>query len=167
MRGIVTRHESLRTRFGDEHGVPFQTVDPPPETWDLPVTDGTEESVQDWIDGQVREEFDLRNHPPYRFALLRLGPEEHVLSIVWHHIVIDGWSSRQFAEELTARYTDPDGSEFPELTLQPADFAAWQRLWLLSDGPAKQIDYWHSAVDGMEPLEWRTDRQRPSAPTGA
>ncbi|MET8005333.1 non-ribosomal peptide synthetase [Nonomuraea glycinis] len=167
LRGIVARHESLRTRFGDEHGVPFQTVDPPPETFDLPVTDGTEESVQDWIDGQVREEFDLRNSPPYRFALLRLGPEEHVLSIVWHHIVIDGWSSRQFAEELTARYTDPSGAEFPPLPLQPADFAAWQRLWLLSEEPAKQMDYWRAALDGMEPLEWRTDRQRPSAPTGA
>ncbi|MEV0611820.1 amino acid adenylation domain-containing protein [Nonomuraea sp. NPDC050404] len=167
LRGIVARHESLRTRFGDEHGVPFQRVDPPPETWDLPVSDGTEESVQDWIDGQVREEFDLRNHPPYRFALLRLGPDDHVLSIVWHHIVIDGWSSRQFAEELTARYSDPGGAEFPELALQPADFAAWQRLWLLSEEPAKQIGYWHSALDGMEPLEWRTDRQRPSAPTGA
>ncbi|MFI9840999.1 amino acid adenylation domain-containing protein [Nonomuraea sp. NPDC051941] len=167
LRGIVARHESLRTRFGDEHGVPFQTVDPPPETWDLPVTDGTEESVQDWIDGQVREEFDLRNSPPYRFALLRLGPEDHVLSIVWHHIVIDGWSSRQFAEELTARYTDPSGAEFPPLALQPADFAAWQRLWLLSEEPAKQVEHWRSALDGMEPLELRADRQRPSAPTGA
>ncbi|MEV0752909.1 amino acid adenylation domain-containing protein [Streptosporangium sp. NPDC050280] len=167
LRGIVARHESLRTRFGDEHGVPFQVVDPPPETWDLPVTDGTEESVQEWIDAQVREEFDLRNKPPYRFAVLRLGPEDHVLSIVWHHIVIDGWSSRQFAEELTARYTDPSGSQFPELSLQPADFAAWQRLWLLSEEPAKQIDSWRSALDGMEPLEWRGDRERPSAPTGA
>ncbi|GAA1548461.1 hypothetical protein GCM10009678_33920 [Actinomadura kijaniata] len=166
-RGIVARHESLRTRFGDEHGVPFQTIDPPPGTWELPVTDGTEESVQDWIDGQAREEFDLRNEPPYRFALLRLGPEDHVLSIVWHHIVIDGWSSRQFAEELTARYADPGGAEFPELALQPADYAAWQRLWLLSEEPAKQIEYWRSALDGMEPLEWRTDRQRPSSPTGA
>ncbi|MER6825526.1 amino acid adenylation domain-containing protein [Streptosporangium sp. NPDC000563] len=167
LRGIVARHESLRTRFGDEHGVPFQVVDPPPETWELPVVDGTEESVQEWIDAQVREEFDLRNRPPYRFAVLRLGPEDHVLSIVWHHIVIDGWSSRQFAEELTARYTDPSGSQFPELSLQPADFAAWQRLWLLSEEPAKQIDSWRSALDGMEPLEWRGDRERPSAPTGA
>ncbi|MGC5016593.1 non-ribosomal peptide synthetase [Streptosporangium sp. DT93] len=167
LRGIVTRHESLRTRFGDEHGVPFQLVDPPPETWELPVTDGSEDSVQEWIDAQVREEFDLRNKPPYRFAVLRLGPEDHVLSIVWHHIVIDGWSSRQFAEELTARYSDPSGAEFPELDLQPVDFAAWQRLWLLSEDPARQIDHWRSTLDGMESLEWRTDRQRPSAPTGA
>jgi hypothetical protein len=168
--GIVARHESLRTRFGDEHGVPFQTIDPPPETWQLPVTEGTDgsdEAVQKWIDEQVREEFDLRNHPPYRFGLLRLGAEDHVLSIVWHHIVIDGWSSRQFAEELTARYTDPSGAEFPPLALQPADYAAWQRLWLLSEEPAKQMDYWHSTLHGMEPLEWRTDRQRPAAPTGA
>ncbi|MEU4831260.1 amino acid adenylation domain-containing protein [Streptosporangium sp. NPDC023615] len=167
LRGIVARHESLRTRFGDEHGVPFQVVDPPPETWELPVADGTEDSVQEWIDAQVREEFDLRNKPPYRFAVLRLGPEDHVLSIVWHHIVIDGWSSRQFAEELTARYTDPSGSDFPELDLQPVDFAAWQRLWLLSEDPARQIDYWRSTLEGMEPLEWRADHQRPSAPTGA
>nr|WP_062331756.1 non-ribosomal peptide synthetase [Herbidospora sakaeratensis] len=167
LRGIVTRHESLRTRFGDEHGVPFQTVDPPPEKWDLPVTDGTEAGIQEWIDGQVREEFDLRNHPPYRFGLLRLGDGDHVLSIVWHHIVIDGWSSRQFAEELTARYADPEGARFPDLTLHPADFAAWQRLWLLSEEPAKQIESWRTALEGMEPLEWRGDRERPSAPTGA
>lgn len=166
LRGIVTRHESLRTRFGDEHGVPFQAVDPPPETWDLPVTDGTEESIQDWIDEHVREEFDLRNGPPYRFGLLRLGPEDHVLSIVWHHIVIDGWSSRQFADELTTRYGDPD-AEFEPITLHPADYAAWQRLWLLSDEPEKQVDFWHSSLDGMEPLELRGDRARPSAPTGA
>ncbi|MGH3870458.1 MAG: non-ribosomal peptide synthetase [Pseudonocardiaceae bacterium] len=167
LRRIVTQHESLRTRFGDEHGVPFQTVDPPPETCDLPVTDGTEESIQDWIDGHVREEFDLRNGPPYRFGLLRLGREDHVLSIVWHHIVIDGWSSRQFADELTARYRDPSGAEFEPITLQPADYATWQRLWLLSDEPAKQVDYWRSSLDGMEPLEIRGDRARPSAPTGA
>ncbi|MCE7003035.1 amino acid adenylation domain-containing protein [Kibdelosporangium philippinense] len=166
LRGIVGRHESLRTRFGDEHGVPFQAVDPPPETWELPVIDGTEESVQDWIDQHVREEFDLRNGPPYRFGLMRLGPEDHVLSIVWQHIVIDGWSSRQFADELTARYSDPSGAQFEPITLQPADYAAWQRLWLLSDEPEKQVDYWRSSLDGMEPLEIRGDRARPSAPTG-
>ncbi len=165
-RGIVSRHESLRTRFGDEHGVPFLTIDPPPETWDLPVEDGTEDSVQEWIDAQVRPPFDLREGRPYRFALLRLGPEDHVLSIVWHHIVIDGWSSRQFAEELTERYADPDGAAFPELTLQPADYAAWQRLWLLSEEPAKQIDYWRETLDGIEPLNVRGDRPRPAAPTG-
>ncbi|MBP2329032.1 amino acid adenylation domain-containing protein [Kibdelosporangium banguiense] len=165
-RGIVTRHESLRTRFGDEHGVPFQAVDPPPETWDLPVTDGTEESIQDWIDQHVRAEFDLRNGPPYRFGLLRLGPEDHVLSIVWHHIVIDGWSSRQFADELATRYSDP-GAEFEPITLHPADYAAWQRLWLLSEEPEKQVEYWRSTLDGMEPLEIRGDWPRPSAPTGA
>jgi amino acid adenylation domain-containing protein len=167
LRGIVTRHESLRTRFGDEHGVPFQTVDPPPETWDLPIENGTEASIQDWIDEQVRPPFDLRNGTPYRFTLLRLGSDDHVLSIVWHHIVIDGWSARQFAEELTARYVDPEGSEFSPIPLQPADYAAWQRLWLLSEEPAKQIAYWREVLEGSEPLEVRGDRPRPSAPTGA
>lgn len=165
LHGIVARHESLRTSFGDEHGVPFQTIREDPGGWELPVEEGSEDHIQEWIDGQVRPELNLRESP-YRFALLRLGDEDHVLSIVWHHIVIDGWSARQFAEELEVRYANPQ-TEFTELNLHPADYAAWQRVWLLSEEMQEQVEFWKERLDGVEPLALRGDRERPAAPTGA
>lgn len=168
--GLVTRHESLRTRFMSEDGVPYQVIDPPPHTWSVPVSDGSGIRIQDWIDAEASMPFDLENEPPCRFSLLRVAPDDHILLMVWHHIVVDGWSARQISEELAVRYAAARrgaAAKFPELAVQPADHAAWQRRWLLGGEAAEEIDYWRETLAGVIPLEFPSDRARPVQPTGA
>ncbi len=170
IRGLVARHEGLRTRFVNEEGVPYQTIDPPPQAFSLSVLDGNGVSVQDWIDAAASAPFDLEKGPVCRFSLLRVAPGDHVLMLVWHHIVIDGWSARHIFDELGARYASArrrDAAAFSELTVQPADHAAWQRRWLGSGEAAKQIGYWRALSAGAVPLDFPADRPRPPRPTGA
>ena len=167
--GVVARNESLRSRFGDEHGVPYQVIDAAPEQWPLPVHGGTEETIADWIEAGVRTPFDLETGPLFRSSLLRMADDDHVLLLVWHHIVTDGWSARLFLEEMATRYAaglSGTAVTLPDLVVQPADYAAWQRRWLLGDDPAKQVDYWRDTLAGLESLELPTDRPRPVQPTG-
>ncbi|WP_432841893.1 non-ribosomal peptide synthetase [Dactylosporangium sp. CA-092794] len=170
LHATVARHESQRTRFGDEHGVPYQIIDPPPATWPLPVDEGTEDAIREWIDAGVNAPFDLANGPLLRSSLLRIAPDDHVLLLVWHHIITDGWSVKLFADELTARYSaarSGAGPALPEPAVQPADHAAWQRRWLTGDEAAGQTEFWRGALAGLEPLELPTDRPRPVRPTAA
>ncbi|WP_432994350.1 non-ribosomal peptide synthetase [Dactylosporangium sp. CA-233914] len=165
LRATVARHESQRTRFGDEHGVPYQIIDPPPEAWPLPIQDGADASLDGWIDAGVRVPFDLEAGPLLRSSLLRIAPDDHVLLLVWHHIVIDGWSVKLLTEEIAARYGG--APERPGPALQPADHAAWQRRWLGGEDAARQIGHWRAALAGLEPLDLPTDRPRPAQPSGA
>jgi amino acid adenylation domain-containing protein len=168
--GLVARHEGLRTRFGDEDGVPYQIIDPAPLTWSLPVSDGAQTSIQHWVDATAWAPFDLAKGPVCRFSLLRIAPDDHVLIMVWHHIVNDGWSTRLMSEELAARYAAArrgTDAALPDLVIQPADHAAWQRPWLLGDEAAGQVGYWREALADAPPLEFPADRPRPAQPTGA
>ncbi len=170
VRGLVARHESLRTRFGDDRGVPYQIIDPAPAAWVLPVSDGDEKSVQDWADAAAAVPFDLGKEPACRFSLLRVAPDDHVLVLVWHYIVSDGWSARRISEELAALYEAAHrGAKvpLPGLATQPADHAAWQGDWLLSEECASQIGHWREVLDGADFLEFPTDRPRPAQPTRA
>src|SRR5207302_9803099 len=79
---------------------------------------------------EARRPFVLARGPLLRVTLLRLGAEDHVLVVVLHHIVSDGWSTGVLIEELTRLYTafaEGRPSPLPELPVQYADFAAWQR----------------------------------------
>ncbi|MQA25322.1 MAG: amino acid adenylation domain-containing protein, partial [Micromonosporaceae bacterium] len=168
--GLVARHEGLRTRFGSERGVPFQVVDAAPGSWPLPVTDGGAWSVQGWVDAQARLPFELELGPVVRSSLLRVAGDDHVLSLVMHHIVADGWSVGRISDELAGRYAaecEGRSAALPELSVQPADHAAWQRRWLVGDEVASHLDYWRRTLDGAEELDLPTDRPRPAAPTGA
>jgi amino acid adenylation domain-containing protein len=168
---LVKRHECLRTRFGDEHGVPYQVIDPAPDEWPLPVADGAEETMQAWIDGEAAAPFDLYDGPVFRSSVLRIAPDDHVLMLVWHLIVSDTWSARLISDELAAIYSAArNGSapvSLPALDLQQADFAAWQRRWLVGEEMSRQVDFWHEALAGIEPLDFPADHPRPPVPTGA
>lgn len=168
--GLVEQHESLRTRFGSEDGVPYQVIDPSAHMWSVPVSDGSGICIQDWIDAGASIPFDLEKGPLYRLSLLRIAPDDHVLLMVWHHIIVDGWSARQISEELAVRYAAARrgaAAGLPELAVQPADHAAWQRRWLLGNEAAEEIDYWRETLAGVVPLEFPLDRPRPVQPTGA
>ncbi|HKN51653.1 MAG TPA: amino acid adenylation domain-containing protein, partial [Amycolatopsis sp.] len=163
LTALVARHESLRTTFDtiDGHGV--QVVHEPFDV-ELPVSDFDEESLTQ----EAHRPFDLRTGPLVRARLFRETSGEHVLVLVLHHIVTDGWSSGVLISELDTLYTAfvrGEEPQLPELSVQYADFAVWQRKSL--DGPrlAGQLEHWRDRLAGAQPLELPTDRPRPPVRT--
>ncbi|WP_345144775.1 amino acid adenylation domain-containing protein, partial [Dactylosporangium darangshiense] len=162
--GLVARHEVLRTRLvAGEDGVPYQVIDPAPERFDLPVVDLTGEpdpvaAAQAWLDADAVVPFDLATGPLFRVALVRVMPEQHVLSLAMHHVVSDEWSAGILQRELEALYA---GAELPALPVQYADFAVWQRRWLTGEVLDRQLRFWRERLDGLPVLELPTDRPRP------
>ncbi|TWP50722.1 amino acid adenylation domain-containing protein [Lentzea tibetensis] len=152
--GLVARHEALRTTFrsADGHGV--QVVHPPAPV-EIPVVTG---DVGELLARAATTPFDLTTGPLLRPLLIRVSPDEHVLALTMHHIVTDGWSGGLIMEELCALYA---GEELPELPVQYADFAAWQRSLPL----VPQLDYWRAQLAGVTALELPTDRPRPPVHT--
>ncbi|MEV7227972.1 amino acid adenylation domain-containing protein [Polymorphospora sp. NPDC051019] len=170
LRGLVVRHEGLRTRFGNDHGVPYQVIDPAPDDWPLTVVDAGDRSVHEWVQEQARVPFDLETGPMFRTPLLRVAPDDHVLLLLMHHIVIDGWSVGLITTELADRYDAAVTGrtlDLPELAIQPADHAAWQRRWLAEEVGEKQLAYWREQLEGAEDLDFPLDRPPPATPTGA
>ncbi len=170
LHALVVRHEALRTRFTDHGGLPRQVIDPPPQQLPLPVTDITPAQVQAWAAGQVNQPMDLARGPLARFALARTGPGQHVLVLVVHHIIGDGWSARIVAGELSQLYTaDTTGTTaaLVPLAIQPADHAAWQRRWLAGAELDRQLGFWQETLAGLPTVDFPADRPRPAQPTGA
>ena len=169
---VVRRHEVLRTRFPAVDGRPRAVVDPP-EPFLLPVVDLSALPAEERARTsrlrqreEARAPFDLAAGPLLRAVLLRLGPEEHVLLAGMHHIVSDGWSTGVLMREVDALYAAfrrGEPSPLPELPVQYADFAAWQREWLRGESLEGQLGYWRERLAGAPPLlELPTDRPRPA-----
>ena len=172
---IVARHEALRTVFATAEGEPYQVVQPPRpldlESLDLSELDGTarEAALAEALAETAGRPFDLSAHWPIRARLVRLGPVDHVLLIVTHHIASDGWSNGVFFRELGALYdTLSTGrpAPLPPLAVQYGDFAVWQRRRLAGGELDRQLAYWRRQLAGL-PAEVTlpTDRPRPVAPT--
>ena len=116
--------------------------------------------------------FDLARGPLVRTALVRLAPEWHLLILVLHHIIADGWSVKVFLRELAALYSAFAGERrdaagpLPELPLQYFDFARWQRRRLTGELLAAQLAYWRQALGGAPShLALPADRPRPAVPS--
>ncbi|MEA2604640.1 MAG: hypothetical protein QOF89_5632, partial [Acidobacteriota bacterium] len=170
--GIVGRHESLRTRFLEEGGEPRQVI-AEPAVLSLPLVDlsslaaGTrEEEVHRVARAEARRPYDLACGPLARFALLRLGGQENVLLAGMHHIVSDGWSMGIFVRELGAIYRSEARNEaaaLPELPIQYADYASWQRQWLSGEAIADRLAWWKRQLGGApQVVELPLDRPRPA-----
>ncbi|MFC4048008.1 condensation domain-containing protein, partial [Dactylosporangium siamense] len=150
LAALVARHEVLRTRLvADEHGVPWQVIDPAPERFDLPVVDELGPQVP----------FDLAAGPLFRASLLRVSADEHVLALSMHHVVGDEWSAPILRRELETLYA---GAALPPMPVQYADFAVWQRQWLTGDVLAGQVGFWRDRLAGAPTLDLPTDRPRPA-----
>jgi len=121
--------------------------------------------VSAWAEEDARRRFDLTKGPLLRANLLRLGETEHVLLVTIHHIISDGWSVGVFVRELAAlyeAYTAGRPSPLQELSIQYADFAAWQRDWLQGERLEEQLSYWRAQLsDAPQLLKLPTDRPRP------
>ncbi|MFL6199517.1 MAG: amino acid adenylation domain-containing protein [Thermoanaerobaculia bacterium] len=163
LREIVRRHEVLRTSFPAAEGEPCQAI---ASSWeiDLPLVDlsglaGREAAARELIARESLRPFDLARGPLLRVLLVRVEERSHLLLFVLHHAVSDGWSTAIFVRELAA--LSAPGPELPELPIQYADFAVWQRDWLSGEVLAEQIAYWRERLRGAPPvLDLPTDRPR-------
>jgi len=167
---IVRRHESLRTWFKIIDGQPVQIIEPcqPPGLIrvDLPDSGSDERELKalQLITEVVQRPFDLRGGPLLRASLLKLGSAEHMLVLVMHHIVSDGWSMGIFSEELAALYAAYcAGGESPleELPIQYADYALWQREYLSGESLATDLSYWKQQLADLPQQTLVTDFPRP------
>src|SRR5207244_3653475 len=114
---------------------------------------GREAAARARAAAEAERPFDLAAGPLLRAALLRLGPEEHVLLLTLHHIVADGWSLGVLVREVAALYPaalagDPAGAGLPPLAVQYPDYAVWQRGWLSGEVLARQLGYWRARLAG-------------------
>jgi acyl carrier protein len=165
---VVARHEPLRTVFIGVEGRPRQRVLPPAGVR-LPFTDlaGDREALSRLMAEEVDRPFDLAAGPPFRAAAYRLGPDEVVLLWVVHHIAFDGWSMGVLLRELGVAYDAVSSGlpvDLPELPVQYADFASWQREWLRSGEEERQLGYWRRRLAGAPAfIDLPTDRPRPTA----
>ncbi|HEU4327751.1 MAG TPA: amino acid adenylation domain-containing protein, partial [Roseiflexaceae bacterium] len=168
---LVARHESLRTRFPQEQSQPRQEILPAAP---LPLThtdlsglpdDERLEHALAYVRAAIQQPFDLERGPLLRAELLALADDDHILVLMLHHIVSDGWSLEVLLRDLHALYTDklhgrPD--TLPPLPIQYADYAIWQRSWLESGLLKTQLEYWRAQLAGLQPLDLPTDFPRPA-----
>ncbi|MFJ1596419.1 amino acid adenylation domain-containing protein [Streptomyces sp. NPDC088261] len=174
---VVGRHESLRTVFGQtgerDGGQAYQRVLPADGVRvGLPVTPATGETVGALLTAESERVFDLTSDLPFRARLFALGEREHVLLVVMHHIVSDGWSYQPLMRDLSTAYTTRSRGERPSwepLTAQYADYALWHRGLLgdpADDGSvgARQLGFWkRTLADLPEEVTLPAVRQRPTA----
>lgn len=169
---VIRRHASLRTRFTEIDGRPEMVIQA-----ELPVhlslmairstrDEDRDAKAQRVLEMEAQRSFDLTEGPLFRFTLLRLGEREHILLVVLHHIVSDGWSMNVLVREVTALYAaDVEGraAELPSLPIQYADYALWQREWLKGPVFDQQLAYWRQRLGAeSKVLRLPTDRPRPA-----
>ncbi|MGZ3461589.1 MAG: condensation domain-containing protein, partial [Archangium sp.] len=167
---LVRRHESLRTTFRSEAGQPLQVISPslslPLEVVDLSglPCEQREAELRRLAQEDAQRPFNLSTGPLLRTHLLRLSDSEHVLLLNLHHIISDGWSTGVLVRELAALYEahlQGNSAPLPELMVQYADYAVWQRQWQ-SEVLEQQLSYWKQQLAGVpQALELPTDKPRP------
>jgi amino acid adenylation domain-containing protein/FkbH-like protein len=173
---VVSRHEALRTSFKYQDGHLTQVI-APPVPLELRLTDlrsatieDREEQARRWVATQAQEPFDLARGPLFRASLAQLSETEHILTVVTHHSVSDGWSMALFFKELGIAYqsfsTGQPAQNLPELPVQYADFAHWQRNWMTGEVLEKELVFWKERLMGAPAaLELPTDHLEPEQPT--
>jgi amino acid adenylation domain-containing protein len=171
LQKIIQRHEALRTNFATIEGNPVQVIKPE-SNWQLTLVNGKDspkyreyQEIKKWLEIHSHQPFDLANDSLIRATLLKLSDTEYFLLICLHHIVSDGWSMGVFIEELTTLYNAyTKGLEplLPELPIQYADFAIWQREYLQGEIRQNQLNYWQKQLAAAPALlHLPTDRPRP------
>ncbi|TCP59315.1 amino acid adenylation domain-containing protein [Tumebacillus sp. BK434] len=175
INGLLARHESFRTVFRDGENGPVQLI--VPHAWSelhsidlrsLPA-EQREAVLNQQVQAEADTAFDLSAGPLVRFRLWQTAEQEHVLLLTLHHIISDGWSRGIFTQELADRYgriVQGGTADLPELPLQYADFAVWQREWMQGEELQKQLTYWKKQLGGELPmLQLPTDHPRPAIQT--
>lgn len=169
---IVRRHDVLRTSFQITDGQPVQVIHPElsirVDVEDLQQLspEEQEQALQTLVTAQTEQPFDLTQAPLWRFVLIKLSEQEHVLLRTIHHMIFDGWSHNAFLRELGVLYDTFSGGQgptLPELSVQYADYAHTQRQWLQGEVLQSQLHYWSERFqDAVPALQLPVDRP----PTG-
>ncbi len=170
---LIARHETLRTTLSeDENGNPVQIVTSR-QNFSLPTVDLStspaslrEDEARGKIIEQARAPFDLQHGPLFRASLLRLNADDHILSFIFHHSIVDGWSMsiliREIASVYEALLLDRPVS-LPELSLQYGDYATWHQDWLKGERVQTLLTYWKKQLEGAPAvLELPADLTRPA-----
>jgi amino acid adenylation domain-containing protein len=171
---IVERHDVLRTTFTMIDNQPMQVIAPrlslpllKSDVSHLPESERNVETRR--LCEEALRPFNLERGPLIRASLVRLAEEEHLLCLTMHHIVSDGWSLGVLIGELATLYenfVEGTTSSLPELPIQYADFAVWQRQWLRGAELERQLKYWREHLGDNTPvLELPTDKPRLPVPT--
>ena len=167
---VAKRHEALRTTFTVTDGTPAQVILPEVRLT-LPVVNlshlsetESEAETHRLITEYAQRPFDLSEAPLLRALLLKLSHNKHVFLTI-HHLIADAWSIGILFDELSIfydMYSAGKSSELPELPVQYADFAVWQRQWLQGKALESQISYWKQQLgDNLSVVELPTDHPRP------
>jgi amino acid adenylation domain-containing protein/thioester reductase-like protein len=169
---VIRRHEILRTAIPTENGRPHQVI-AAEYTLKMPVLDISgipenrrETTLSELLSEEAEIPFDISTLPLLRVKLIRLDETQHVLLVTMHHIISDGWSMGVFIRECSGYYrgfSEGVESRLPDLAIQYADFAYWQRQALTKETLAKSLDYWRQVLrDAPELLDLPFDRPRPA-----
>jgi amino acid adenylation domain-containing protein/non-ribosomal peptide synthase protein (TIGR01720 family) len=171
---VVRRHEILRTIFVTNNDSAVQSI-VPSLTVPLRVNDLTHMPESErWPEAlrlagaDAQQPFDLATGPLLRVGLIRVAEEEHLLLLAMHHIISDGWSMGIFMQELTTlyvAYAEGRESPLPELPIQYADYAVWQREQFAGGAMEEGMNYWRGQLEGVSVLELPTDQPRPRVQT--
>ena len=169
---IARRHEILRTSFELRGGEPVQVISDQPKLKlsKIDLSKRKSPTSQDvfhkFVDGDVQRPFDLVQAPLLRTTLIRLNSDEHILIVVAHHIIFDGWSLDIFLDELETLYKAYSlgrNSPLLDIPIQYADFAYWQRKQMHTNHLEEQLKFWQTRLAGEIPaLELPLDRSRKS-----
>jgi len=174
LEAIVRRHEPLRTLFTAFDGRPAQVIlDSAEVDWEEEdlrhvAAARREEAARRRLEEEVRRPFDLQRERPMRARLLRIGDEDHLLALVFHHVAVDGGSLSVFLDELAALYPALRAGtpvSLPEVRTPYSDIAALQHR---QDPSRMEADlaYWRRKLENATTvLDWPADRPRPAAPT--
>ncbi|MEM9272766.1 MAG: amino acid adenylation domain-containing protein [Cyanobacteria bacterium P01_F01_bin.143] len=168
---IIQRHEILRTNFKLVEEQPVQKIAPSLELTlpliDLRSLEAREKQAKllSLANDETMKPFNLSCDPLLRITLIHVAEAEYVVLLTIHHIISDAWSIGIFIQELTILYeafSQGQLNPLPELPIQYADFAIWQRQWLKEEVLDKQLSYWKQQLKNHPPvLQLPTDRPRP------
>ena len=166
---VVRRHEILRTTLAEIDGEPRQII-APPSAVSVPLIDLSEleeaeqqAELRRHMEQAADERFDLARGPLLKIELVKLADDEHVLIMTLHHIITDGWSTGVLINEVGAIYeafVSRRESPLPELPIQYADYAIWQRQRLQGEVLEELLDYWRVQLAGAPALNLPADYSR-------
>ncbi|MEX3526046.1 MAG: amino acid adenylation domain-containing protein [Burkholderia sp.] len=178
---VVEAHESLRQRFDEVEGIPYQTTVAGEYGWETLAVEGEGAALDMLLAGRSAAPFDLERGPLLRVTLVSLGADDHMLHVALHHIVSDGLSVGVFVGEIAtaygacldeargvARTAAAQAGPAAQASIQYGDYALWQREWLDDGALARQLDYWHERLGQDHPvLELPKARTRAGLRSGA
>lgn len=170
LTALQRRHGSLRTAFSEVNGMPRSVVareiEVPMRVVDLGRSAAggpraIEQRCEKLIGEELEEPFDLAQAPLYRAVLLRLPEGDHVLAVILHHVICDGWSIGVLQREFASLLRDADAA-LPELPFDYGDYSHWYRGWLESGALKPHIEHWRTKLQGVpEVLSLRPGEPRP------